>query len=89
MRKNKQHLKEHVLKALGEALRNRRVELELTQEEIGKAADLHRTYVTDVEKGVRNLSFLTLMRLATALLCPLSLIMIEKEKILDSWTLRR
>lgn len=85
MRKSKQ-FKEHVLKALGEAIRNRRVELELTQAEIGKAADIHRTYVTDVEQGVRNPSFLTLMRLATALLCPLSLIMIEKERILDSWT---
>jgi transcriptional regulator with XRE-family HTH domain len=78
--RSKQQHENRVLEALGDAIRNRRVELELTQEEIGMTAELHRTYVTDVENGVRNLSFLTLLRLAKALRCPISSIMIEAEK---------
>jgi transcriptional regulator with XRE-family HTH domain len=67
-------------------MRNRRVDLKLTQEEVGTAARLHRTYVTDIENGLRNVSFLTLMRLAKALDCPLSLLIIETER-LDGWEL--
>lgn len=84
MRKRKKHGKEQALKALGDAMRHRRVDLKLTQEEVGKAAKLHRTYVTDIENGLRNVSFLTLMRLAEALHCPLSLLMIETERQ-DGW----
>jgi transcriptional regulator with XRE-family HTH domain len=82
MRKNEQQHVNRVLKALGDAIRNRRIELLLTQEEVGLASELHRTYVTDVENGLRNLSFLTLLRLARALQCSLSQLMIETE-ILD------
>jgi transcriptional regulator with XRE-family HTH domain len=70
-----------ILQALGDAIRNRRVELELTQHEIGQAADLHRTYVTDVENGLRNVSFLTLVRLAKALQSPPSQLMSEAESL--------
>lgn len=81
MLKSKKQKKQPFLEALGEAIRNRRVDMELTQEEIGRASDLHRTYITDVENGLRNLSLLTLMRLARALQCPLSLIMIDAENL--------
>lgn len=81
MRKSQQRNNEHALRALGDAIRNRRVELELTQEEIAKAAKLHRTYVTDVENGLRNVSFLTLLRLTKPLQCPLSQLMIEAESL--------
>lgn len=86
MRKSKQRSNDQVLRALGEAIRNRRVDLKLTQEEIGQAADLHRTYITDVENGLRNLSLLTLVRLAKALQCPPSQIMIDTES-LNGWKL--
>lgn len=82
MRKNKQRRNEPELLALGEVLRRRRIELEFTQEGIAGAAELHRTYITDVENGIRNLSVLTLIRLAKALRCPLSSILIEAEELL-------
>lgn len=64
---------------LGDAMRNRRIDLLLTQEAIGEAAGLHRSYITDVEGGARNLSILTLLRLATALQWPISQLMLESE----------
>jgi transcriptional regulator with XRE-family HTH domain len=70
-----------ILQALGDAIRSRRVELELTQHEIGQAADLHRTYVTDVENGLRNVSLLTLVRLAKALQSPPSQLLVEAEAL--------
>ena len=84
MRKSKQQQQNFVLKAFGEAIRNRRLDKKLTQEELGDAAQLHRTYITDIENGLRNLSFLTMIRLATALALPLSILFTEAES-LDGW----
>ena len=52
---------------LGDAIRNRRINLYLSQEQLGSRAHLHRTYVTDVENGLRNISMITLLRIAKAL----------------------
>src|SRR4051794_3860307 len=39
----------------------------LTQEELAERADLHRTYISDVERGTRNLSLESIDKLARAL----------------------
>ena len=39
----------------------------LTQEELAERADLHRTYISDVERGARNLSLESIDKLARAL----------------------
>jgi len=52
---------------LGDAIRHRRINLYLSQEELGSRAGLHRTYVTDVENGLRNISMVTLLRISKAL----------------------
>lgn len=80
MQKSKQH-KRRVLKALGLAIRNRRLDLCLSQQELGDLADLHRTHVTDIEGGLRNLSFLTLLRLANGLNCSLSELIGDAESL--------
>jgi len=84
MRRQEQQFNNRALLALGEALRNRRVDLLMTQEKVAVRAGLHRTYVTDIENGMRNLSFLTLLRVSTALRCALSQLMTETES-LDGW----
>ena len=84
MRKSKQQRKNLILKSFGEAVRNRRLDQKMTQEELGDAAQLHRTYITDIENGLRNLSFLTMMRLAVALQTPLSDLLVEAEST-DGW----
>ena len=51
----------------GEAVRGWRKLLGISQEELAERADLHRTYVSDVERGTRNLSLESIERLARAL----------------------
>jgi len=52
---------------LGAEVKRRRSKLGISQEELGERAALHRTYVSDVEAGKRNLSLESLERLARAL----------------------
>jgi transcriptional regulator with XRE-family HTH domain len=56
----------------GFALKTRREELGLTQEEFAERAGIHRTYVSDVERGSRNISLLNIQRVAVALSIRLS-----------------
>jgi transcriptional regulator with XRE-family HTH domain len=51
----------------GFAVRSRREELGLTQEDLADKAEIHRTYVSDIERGSRNVSLLNIERLATSL----------------------
>jgi transcriptional regulator with XRE-family HTH domain len=62
---------EHLLTGLGTSIAKRRAELGLSQEELATKSHVHRTYVSDVERGVRNVSILTLERIAMALDIPL------------------
>ena len=39
----------------------------ISQEELGARAELHRTYVSSVERGERNVSLVNIERLAIAL----------------------
>jgi transcriptional regulator with XRE-family HTH domain len=53
--------------ALGEAIRQTRVRAELSQEELADLAGTDITQIGGLERGVRNPSYATLLRLATAL----------------------
>ena len=56
------------LKALfGTTIKSKRSELGMSQEELADRAGLHRTYVSDVERGVRNVSLISIEKLAHAL----------------------
>lgn len=52
---------------VGENLRDERDRQGLSQEELAFRADLHRTYVSGVERGVRNPTVKIVARLAEAL----------------------
>lgn len=56
-----------VKKMFGAAVRSRRNLLGISQEKLAERADLHRTYVSDVERGTRNVSLESIGRLARAL----------------------
>ena len=81
---SKQKHKEAVLRALGESVRQARIGKKMTQEQLAIATEVHRTYITDIESGVRNLSFMTLHKLCRALECPLSRMILAAEDI-DGW----
>src|SRR5215216_7718337 len=51
----------------GIVVRTCRQNLGITQEELAWRADLHRTYIADVERGARNLSLQSIANLAQAL----------------------
>jgi CheY-like chemotaxis protein len=56
------------LKALlGAAIKTERSMLGISQEELAERAGLHRTYVSDVERGARNPSIASIEKLAQAL----------------------
>lgn len=56
-----------VRKRVGLNLRKFRLELGLSQEALAFECGLHRTYISGVERGVRNPTVLVLERIATAL----------------------
>lgn len=55
------------VRAFGAAVRRRREELGLSQEGLGYKAKIHRTYVSDVERGARNPTVRVIWKLAGAL----------------------
>jgi CheY-like chemotaxis protein len=59
--------KDDVKKNFGSSVKAWRKRLGISQEELAGRADLHRTYVSDVERGARNLSLESITRMAEAL----------------------
>lgn len=55
------------LAAFGAAVRLHRQRLSLSQEQLAERSELHRTYVSGIERGERNLGLLNVFRLADAL----------------------
>jgi transcriptional regulator with XRE-family HTH domain len=67
-------IRHHVLRAdadlqtrLGAVVRACRHRLGITQEEFAWRADIHRTYLADIERGKRNVTLRTVANLATTL----------------------
>jgi PAS domain S-box-containing protein len=63
---------EGILLALSLAVQQRREALGISQEELASRSGLHRTYISDVERGARNLSLKNLNRLSIGLEVPSS-----------------
>jgi len=58
------------LRAFGQAVREAREGLGWSQEDLGFEAELDRTYVSGIERGVRNPTLRTVLLLANALKVP-------------------
>ena len=59
--------KNRTLTLLGLNIRRTREALKLTQEALSERCDLDSTYISGIERGVRNPSILSLTRLSVAL----------------------
>ena len=70
---------EEVLAAFGRAVRKVRLERGFTQEGLAEAAGIHPRYVSDVERGQRNVGMVNIDRMAGALSVDLPTLMAEVE----------
>jgi two-component system response regulator len=61
-----------VKKEFGIVIRSKRTHLGLSQGTLAERANLHRTYVTDIERGTRNLTLENISKLAGAFGLPIS-----------------
>ncbi|MDM8551554.1 helix-turn-helix transcriptional regulator [Desulfobacterales bacterium HSG2] len=61
-----------IAKRIGNRIRKKRIELGLSQEALGEMCDLHRTYIGVLERGEKNVTVMTLMKIANALNEPVS-----------------
>ncbi len=57
---------------LGGHIRDARKAKGLSQEQLALQAEIDRSYVGGIERGERNVSFLTLVKIATCLACDVS-----------------
>lgn len=53
--------------AFGAKIKVLRLEKNISQEELANTAGIDRTYISDIEKGERNVSLLIIQKLAKAL----------------------
>ncbi|HEY9678187.1 MAG TPA: helix-turn-helix transcriptional regulator [Drouetiella sp.] len=59
--------KELWLKAFGEIISERRNYIAMTQQVLADQSGVHRTYISDIERGSRNITVTTANRIAAAL----------------------
>ncbi len=55
------------LKKFGFKIRRLRLQNKMSQEQLATQANLHWTYISGIERGLRNTSLLNIMKLARAL----------------------
>ena len=67
------------LQIFGAIVRKHRTELGISQEGLASLAGLHRTYVSMLERGIRNPSLTVILRLAGALNARASTLLAELE----------
>jgi transcriptional regulator with XRE-family HTH domain len=56
-----------ISKQLGQAIKSRRKELGFSQEKLAEKSQLHRTYISDVERGKRNVTIISLSKILSGL----------------------
>jgi transcriptional regulator with XRE-family HTH domain len=58
---------EEILRRIGESVLTKRRRLGLTQERLAALAGLRTSYISDIERGRRNFSIITILKLSQAL----------------------
>lgn len=54
---------------LGAVIRARRLSLDLSQEALADVAEIDRSHMGKIERGERNVTFLNILKIATAVQC--------------------
>ena len=68
-------MKKDILEEFGAKVRERRLALGLSQEELASRAGVHRTYVGMVERAEKNVTLRNIERIAKALELPIDQLM--------------
>ncbi len=63
----------------GEVVRKRRRELRLSQEDLGFRSGLHRTYISEIERGLKSPSLRAIVTIAKALDTKASTLILQAE----------
>ncbi len=66
--------------AFGQAVRRLRLAKGISQEKLAELAEIHRTYIGDVERGTRNIALVNMTRIAKALGVSLGRLVEEMEQ---------
>lgn len=69
-----------MLKSFGLTIRKIREANGMSQEDLAVTCGLHRTYISDIERGKRNVSLINIQAIAAALGVAIYQIFIEVEK---------
>lgn len=67
-----------IKKKFGDKMRHIREQKKISQEELAFRAGLHRTYISDVERGQRNVSLENIEKIANALNITIEDIFVKK-----------
>ena len=70
-----------VEKAFGRVVQTRRKKLKLSQEELGFRSGLHRTFVSQLERGLKSPSLRTLITISAALDTDADVLVREAERL--------
>ena len=62
--------KDGLVESFGVVLQKVRTQVGMSQEELSNRSGLHRTYISDIERGMRNVSLRNIEKLAKALGVP-------------------
>lgn len=68
----------------GEIVRKHRRENGISQEELGDKCQLHRTYISEIERGLKTVSLVSLFRISEALKIPAHTLIEEVENTLNT-----
>jgi transcriptional regulator with XRE-family HTH domain len=60
-------MEKELLKSFGQHVKNIRLTQKISQEELALKAELDRTYISGIERGLRNVSLINIVKLANAL----------------------
>lgn len=68
------------LKQLGDTIRELRAQQGISQEALADEAGLDRSYVSGIERGIRNVSVLNLFNIAKALKQPIGMLFEHRKR---------
>lgn len=72
-------MKDNILISFGKIVRKFRVERGISQEDFAELCELHRTYISDIELGKRNVSLENIARIAQAFNITISELFLEVD----------